>query len=146
MPERNKHIIYLDNVQPDDVGDAEGFLGVDIRWMITDSTMVTNHSTLFHVIFPKGAYHGPHIHRTTDELLYIVRGKAFKIVGGLECNLVPGAAVYIPKNVVHWMINNGDEDVEVVGFYPDVPNYAESEQVLLDRDEWEKYGFPKLKK
>ncbi len=143
MPERNEHIIYLDNLKPDDVGDAEGFAGVDIRWMITNETMKTNHSTLFHVIFPKGAYHGPHIHRKTDELLYIVRGRAYKMVADKECDLVAGSAVYIPKNVVHWMINNSDEDVEVVGFYPDVCNYADSEQVLLPRDEWYKYGFKK---
>jgi quercetin dioxygenase-like cupin family protein len=146
MPDRNKHIIYLDNLAPDDVGDAEGFAGVDIRWMITDATMGTNHSTLFHVIFPKGAYHGPHIHRQTDELLYIVRGRAFKWIDGVECNLIAGSAVYIPKNVVHWMRNEGDEDVEVVGFYPDVRNYADSEQVLLDRKEWDKYGFSKAHK
>jgi quercetin dioxygenase-like cupin family protein len=52
--------------------------------------------------------------------------------------------MYIPKNVIHWMRNDGDEDVEVVGFYPDVRNYADSEQVLLDMKEWDKYGFAKV--
>jgi quercetin dioxygenase-like cupin family protein len=144
MPERNKHIIYLDNLTPDDVGDEEGFRGVDIRWMITDATMGTNHSTMFHVIFPKGAYHGPHFHRKTDELLYTVRGRAFQWVNGVECIMTAGSAMYIPKNVIHWMRNDGDEDVEVVGFYPDVRNYADSEQVLLDMKEWDKYGFAKV--
>jgi len=103
MSERNKSIIYLDDIKPDDVGDAEGFLGVDIRWMITNSTMVTNHSTMFHVIFPKGAYHGPHIHRQTDELLNLVQGKAFQWLDGVERNMTVGSAMYIPKNVIHWI-------------------------------------------
>ena len=47
--------------------------------------------------------------------------------------------MYIPKNVIHWMRNDGDEVVEVIGFYPDVKNYAESDQILLPDPE--KYGF-----
>lgn len=143
MTKRNQHIIYLDDLNPDDVGDEEGFAGVDIRWMITDETMGTNRSTLFHVIFPKGAYHGPHYHLKTDELLYTVRGKAIQWVNGIRCEMTEGSAMYIPKNTVHWMRNYWDEEVEVVGIYPDVRNYAESEQVLLPEEEWAKYGFDK---
>jgi len=147
MSERNKYIIYLDNVAPDDVGDAEGFRGVDIRWMVTDGTMGTNHSTLFRVIFPAGAYHGPHYHTNTDELLYTVRGKAIQWVNGVECEMIAGSAMYIPKNTIHWQVNISDEPMEVVGFYPDVKNYADSNQILKDVSEWEKYGFPiKLRK
>ncbi len=139
MPERNAYTIYLDDVAPDDVGDTEGFRGVDIRWMVTDSTMDHPHSTLFHVIFPKGAFHKPHCHTKTDELLWIVRGKALQWVNGVMCELTPGCAQYIPKNVIHWMRNDSDEDVEVIGFYPDVKNYAESDQILLPDPE--KYEF-----
>jgi quercetin dioxygenase-like cupin family protein len=143
MNKSNKHIVYLNEIAPDDVGDAEGFLGVDIRWMITDGTVGTNHSTLFHVIFPKGAYHGPHYHTNTDELLFTVRGRAIQWVDGVKCEMTAGSAMYIPKNVVHWMCNYWDEEVEVVGFYPDVRNYAESNQVLKDISEWSKYNFRK---
>jgi quercetin dioxygenase-like cupin family protein len=139
MPERNPYIIYLNDVAPDDVGDAEGFRGVDIRWMITDGTFKNPHSTLFRVIFPKGAYHEPHYHTKTDELLWTVRGKALQWVNGVECEITAGSAMYIPKNVIHWMRNDGDEDVETIGFYPDVKNYAESDQILMPDPE--KYGF-----
>jgi hypothetical protein len=44
------------------------------------------------------------------------------------------------------MCNYWDEDMEVVGFYPDVRNYAESNQVLKDVSEWGKYDFSKTLK
>ncbi len=143
MSKRNKYIIYLDDVEPDDVGDAEGFQGVDIRWLITDGTMGTNHSTVFRVIFPPGAYHGPHYHTNTDEMVYTVRGRATQWVNGIECEMTPGSVLYIPKNTIHWQANYTDEDMENIGFYPDVPNYAASNQVLKDPSEWAKYGFTK---
>jgi quercetin dioxygenase-like cupin family protein len=136
---KSKYIISLNEVKPDDVGDAEGFRGVDIRWMITDETMASKHTTVFRVIFPKGAYHGPHWHTKTDELLYTARGHAIQWVNGEICHMLPGTFMVIPKNVVHWMRNDGDEDVEVIGIYPDVRNYAESDQRLADDPE--NYGF-----
>lgn len=139
MAKPKRYIISDSDVAPDDVGDAEGFRGVDIRWLITDGNFGTNHSTMFHVIFPKGAYHGPHWHSKTDELLFTVRGHAIQWVDGEICHMDPGTAMYIPKNVIHWMRNDGDEPVEVVGFYPDVRNYAESDQHLADNPEV--YGF-----
>jgi quercetin dioxygenase-like cupin family protein len=139
MPPRSKYIIALDEILPDDVGDAEGFRGVDIRWMITDATMGSKHATVFHVVFPKGAFHGPHWHTKTDELLYTVRGRAIQWVDGEICQMVPGTAMHIPMNTVHWMRNDGDEDVEVIGIYPDVHNYADSDQHLAEDPE--RYGF-----
>jgi mannose-6-phosphate isomerase-like protein (cupin superfamily) len=135
MAESNKYIISLNEVEPDDVGDEEGFLGVDIRWMITDETMPGSHSTVFRVIFPKGAHHGPHWHTKTDELLFTVRGQAIQWVNGVICHMKPGTAMYIPKNTIHWMRNDFDEDIEVIGIYPDVANYAESDQQLADNPE-----------
>jgi len=139
MAESKKFILSRDEIQPDDVGDEEGFQGVDIRWMITDETFPGAHSTLFRVIFPKGAYHGPHWHTNTDELLYTVRGHAIQWVDGVVCEMKPGTAMYIPKGIIHWMRNDSDEDVEVIGIYPDVPNYAASDQHLAEDPE--KYDF-----
>jgi mannose-6-phosphate isomerase-like protein (cupin superfamily) len=139
MERAKTYIISNDEIRPDDVGDAEGFRGVDIRWLITNGTVGTNHSTLFHVVFPTGAYHGPHWHNNTDELLFTVRGHAVQWVDGEICHMTPGTAMYIPKGVIHWMRNDGDEEVEVIGFYPDVRNYADSDQRLCE--EPEKYGF-----
>ena len=94
---------------------------------------------LFRVIFPKGAYHGPHYHTESDELLYALHGKAIQWVDGVEYIMTPGSAMIIPKNVVHWMRNDWDEHFEVVGIYPDVPNFFLTGQQVPE--DWENYGF-----
>ncbi len=134
-----KYFIHVDQVKPADLGDAEGFQGVDSRLVIADTTVGSEKSCLFRVIFPKGAYHGPHYHTQSDELLYALRGKAIQWVNGIQYIMTPGSAMIIPKNMVHWMRNDWDDQFEVVGIYPDVPNfYLTGQQVPED---WEKYGF-----
>jgi quercetin dioxygenase-like cupin family protein len=135
----SKYLIHVDQITPLDVGDAEGFQGVDSRLVIADTTVGSEKACLFRVIFPKGAYHGPHYHTESDELLYALHGKAIQWVDGVEYIMTPGAAMIIPKNVVHWMRNDWDENFEVVGIYPDVPNFSLTGQQVAE--DWENYGF-----
>ena len=134
-----KYIIHVDDVKPEDVGDEEGFQGVDSRLVIADKTVGSEKACLFRVIFPKGAFHGPHFHTESDELLYALRGKAIQWVDGVEYTMIAGSAMIIPKNVVHWMRNDWEEDFEVIGIYPDVPSfYLTGQQMPQD---WASYGF-----
>ena len=133
------YFISVDEVEPLDVGDEEGFQGVDSRLIISDRTMGSERACLFRAIFPKGAYHGPHWHTKSDELLYALRGKAIQWVEGMEYIMTPGTAMLIPKNVVHWMRNDWDEDFEVIGIYPEAPNFEETGQQVSD--DWEAFGF-----
>jgi quercetin dioxygenase-like cupin family protein len=134
-----RYFISVDEVEPLDVGDEEGFQGVDSRLVISDETMGSERSCLFRVIFPKGAYHGPHWHTKSDELLYALRGKAIQWVDGVDYIMTSGTAMLIPKNVVHWMRNDWDEEFEVIGIYPEVPNFEETDQQVSD--DWEAFGF-----
>lgn len=135
----SKYLISLEDVKPLDVGDQEGFRGVDSRLLISDETMGSDRSCLFRVVFPKGAYHGPHLHTESDELLFALRGKAIQWVKGVEYVMTPGTAMLIPKNVVHWMRNDWDEEFEVIGIYPDVPNFDKTGQQVME--DWDQYGF-----
>jgi len=134
-----KYFISVNDVKPLDVGDEEGFQGVDSRLVISDETMGSERACLFRVIFPKGAYHGPHWHTESDELLYALRGKAIQWVEGVAYIMTPGTAMLIPKNVVHWMRNDWDEEFEVIGIYPEVPNFDKTGQQVSD--DWETYDF-----
>jgi quercetin dioxygenase-like cupin family protein len=60
-------------------------------------------------------------------------------VDGVEYIMTPGSAMIIPKNVVHWMRNDWDENFEVIGIYPDVPNFSLTGQQVAE--DWENYGF-----
>lgn len=139
MTPLKRYIISVDEVQPLDVGDEEGFRGVDSRLVICDETMGSESSCLFRVIFPHGAYHGPHWHTKSDEMLYALRGKAVQWVDGVEYIMTPGTSMLIPKNVVHWMRNDWDEEFEVIGIYPDAPNFVATDQHVSD--DWAAYGF-----
>ncbi len=139
-----RYLISVDEVKPADVGGEEGFQGVDSRLVISDTTMGSETACLFRVIFPKGAYHGPHYHTKSDELLYALRGKAIQWVDGVEYIMTPGTAMLIPKNVVHWMRNDWDEDFEVVGIYPEVPSFYLTDQRVAE--DWLAYGFHKPEK
>lgn len=134
-----KYIIHVDDVKPEEVGDAEGFKGVDSRLVIADKTVGSEKACLFRVIFPRGAYHGPHYHTESDELLYALRGKAIQWVDGVEYTMTPGTAMIIPRNIVHWMRNDWDEEFEVIGIYPDVPSFYLTGQQVPEN--WEGYSF-----
>jgi quercetin dioxygenase-like cupin family protein len=134
-----KYLVHVDELKPLDVGDDEGFRGVDSRLVIANTTVGSEKACLFRVIFPKGAYHGPHLHTESDELLYALHGKAIQWVDGVEYVMIPGSSMIIPKNVIHWMRNDWEENFEVVGIYPDVPNFDLTGQQVVD--DWEKYGF-----
>ncbi len=139
MPPEKRFLISVEEVQPIDVGDEEGFRGVDSRLVICDQTMGSENACLFRVIFPKGAYHGPHYHTASDELLYALRGQAIQWVDGVAYVMTPGTAMLIPKNAVHWMRNDWDEDFEVIGIYPDATNFEATDQHLADDPA--RYGF-----
>ncbi|HOQ97267.1 MAG TPA: cupin domain-containing protein [Anaerolineae bacterium] len=139
MSSVRRYLISKDEVQPLDVGDEEGFRGVDSRLIVSDETMGSGRACLFRVIFPKGAYHGPHLHTESDELLYALRGKAIQWVDGVEYIMTAGTAMLIPKNVVHWMRNDWNEEFEVIGVYPEVPNFSKTGQQVPSH--WERFGF-----
>jgi quercetin dioxygenase-like cupin family protein len=139
MSQDARYLISVDDVEPIDVGDEEGFRGVDSRLLISDQTIGSAKSCLFRVIFPKGAYHGPHYHTESDELLFALRGKAIQWVDGKEYIMTPGTAMLIPKNMVHWMRNDWVEEFEVIGIYPDSPNFVATDQQIPEN--WEQFDF-----
>jgi len=139
VSQAKRYFISVDEVTPLDVGSEEGFQGVDSRLVISDQTMGSERSCLFRVVFPKGAYHGPHWHTKSDELLYALRGQAIQWIDGVEYTMTAGTAMLIPQNTIHWMRNDGEEDFEVIGIYPDAPNFDETDQHVSD--DWEAYDF-----
>jgi quercetin dioxygenase-like cupin family protein len=71
--------------------------------------------------------------------LYALCGTAIQWVDGIEYIMTPGTAMLIPKNVVRWMRNDWDEEFEVIGIYPEAPNFEETDQHVSD--DWEAFGF-----
>lgn len=125
-----KYRVSVDEVKPLDVGEEEGFRGVDSRLLISDETVGSESACLFRAVFPPGAYHGKHIHLKSDELLYGLSGWAKQGVGDTEYEIGPGVAMIIPRGEVHWMRNDSNEPFEVIGIYPDAVNFKDTDQRL----------------
>jgi mannose-6-phosphate isomerase-like protein (cupin superfamily) len=117
-------------VQPLDVGEEEGFKGVDSRLLVSDTSMGYEGACLFRAIFPPGGFHGPHLHTESDELLYCIEGEAVQAIEDVEYRMKPGDAMVIPRGVVHWMKNDGKSRFVVIGVYPTAANFDKTGQHL----------------
>lgn len=128
-----KYRVSVDEIKPLDVGEEEGFRGVDSRLLISDETVGSESACLFRAIFPSGAYHGKHVHLKSDELLYGLSGRALQGIGDTEYEIGPGVAMIIPRGEVHWLRNDFGEPFEAIGIYPDALNFEDTDQHLVDK-------------
>jgi len=126
-----KYLISADKIKPLNVGEEEGFKGVDSRLLICDETVGDTTSCLFRAVFPPGAYHGNHVHSKSDELLFCISGKAIQVIENTEYRMKPGDAMIIPKGKAHWMKNDGDKPFIAIGIYPNAVNFEDSGQYLI---------------
>lgn len=97
-------------------GMGEDYSGVTSRVLIDGES-----GCMFRGTFQPGGYHARHIHKDSDEFVYIIScGKALKGLGDEIYEMEPGMCFYVPKNTVHWMKNLDETTpIEVVGVFPD---------------------------
>jgi quercetin dioxygenase-like cupin family protein len=126
-----QYLVSTGEVEPLNVGEAEGFRGVDSRLLISDGTVSETNSCLFRAVFPPGGYHGNHLHRKSDEILFCISGEATQAIGGVQYRMRANDAVFIPRGVPHWMKNDGEQPFVVIGFYPQAKNFDDTLQELV---------------
>ncbi|HLH68577.1 MAG TPA: cupin domain-containing protein [Candidatus Dormibacteraeota bacterium] len=119
-------LIHVDDVPPAPVRAEEGWHGLDIRFLVGEDRGAVRSACLFRTLFPAGAAHQPHRHPHADEVLYVVRGRATVGAEGEEREVPAGTAQFVPAGAVHWLRNQGQETVEVVGAYLGVGSLAEA--------------------
>jgi len=56
----------------------------------------------------------PHRHEHEEELYYVIEGSGLWRIGDEEFLGKPGAALYVPPNTEHSMVNNGDGKLKIV--------------------------------
>ena len=64
------------------------------------------------VSFPPGQDSLPHTHQIEEEVLYVVQGRGALVCDGVACPLEPGAFVFIPPGVEHYVRNDGTEPIK----------------------------------
>lgn len=138
-----KYRVSVDDVKPAASAKSEiGFANMDIRFLITDKICGAEELSLFRTVFPPGfSAHQKHYHVGIEEVIFGIRGRG---VVGIEhekskveeYEILPGVAVFIPKNAVHWFRNpDPEEEVEICGVYsaPDAGDYRAEDYVYIGK-------------
>ncbi len=73
--------------------------------------------TLGRVLIRRGHKNPRHTHNTTEEVLYLMRGRLRHTLGGEEYVLEAGDTLRIPPGVYHDAENIGEEDADMVVVY-----------------------------
>jgi mannose-6-phosphate isomerase-like protein (cupin superfamily) len=64
------------------------------------------------VSFPANSDSDPHMHAVEEEILYVIEGEGALVCDGVERPLEPGAYVFVPPGVEHFVRNSGNEPIK----------------------------------
>jgi oxalate decarboxylase/phosphoglucose isomerase-like protein (cupin superfamily) len=113
----------------------DGWIGMDVRWLLTRSTVGAEHSVFGITEFPVGSKHDIHRHPHAEEWQYLVSGHGIARVGDVDVEHGPGEVVFVPKNDYHGFENTGDEPVVMLWGYAGAASLEEAGYIRLVDDE-----------
>ncbi|MDO5295323.1 MAG: cupin domain-containing protein [bacterium] len=71
-------------------------------------------------IRPKSSI-GKHLHRTSNDINFVISGQGLAICGESEETLSPGVCHYCPKGSEHSIVNTGTEDLVLFTVVQELP-------------------------
>src|SRR5439155_1375433 len=104
----------------------EGWMDMDVRWLLTRDTVGAEHSVFGITVFPPGAKHDIHRHPNAEEFEYLVSGHGIARVGDADVELGPGEVVFVPTNDYHGFENTGDEPAFMIWGYAGAASLVEA--------------------
>jgi quercetin dioxygenase-like cupin family protein len=72
---------------------------------------------------PPGHKFPKHLHPSSDDVIYVLKGRATFTVGGERMELSAGELVVIPEGVPHSALNPASEDAEMLVFQSPMPKF-----------------------
>jgi quercetin dioxygenase-like cupin family protein len=94
-----------------------GWVDMDVRWLVTESSVGAEQTVFGVTMFPPGARHEIHRHPNAEEVEYLVSGTGIAYVDDDEIELGPGEAVFVPRNAYHGFANTSDAEVVMCWTY-----------------------------
>lgn len=88
--------------------------GSEIRPLIDRTTSGIELCSLAEEVLPVGAAVGRHHHLETEEVYYILSGSGTMQVGDETRAVGSGDAIYIPRNHLHMLTNDGNEPMKLL--------------------------------
>jgi quercetin dioxygenase-like cupin family protein len=108
-------------------------------WPVHGGNGATDSALTYFEIDP-GNHIGPHEHDCGETVL-LLKGRALAVVDADERAISPGDVVHVPAGVTHDVFNEGEDTLELVGFFarPEVTTIFEHVQMP---DETKELGTP----
>jgi len=125
------------NATPSDVAlrAEDGWVDMDVRWLLTRESVGSEHSVLGITVFPPGSKHDIHRHPNAEEFEYLVSGRGIARVGDADVELGPGEVVFVPKDDYHGFENTGDEPVFMIWGYAGAASLDEAGYIRYADDQ-----------
>lgn len=93
--------------------EARGWVGMDVKWLISAPTVGAEKTVVGRTVFPPGAKHELHRHPHAEEWEFVLQGEGIKHVGGDAIRVREGEVVFVPQDVYHGLENASETDLLV---------------------------------
>jgi putative monooxygenase len=93
---------------------ADNRRGGDVRTLLSPKTVGSSSGFMGVATIPGGDWISEHYHPYSEEFIYVVRGRLTARLDGEAHQVDSGQALYIPINVKHRLMNEGDEEAFIV--------------------------------
>ena len=103
--------------------------GSEIRELLAHRNSCIEKQSLAEARLPPGGSTTPHYHRRTEEIYYILEGRAKMRIGQELREVGPGDAIAIPPGAEHQITNTGDATLRFLCCC--APAYEHEDTVLL---------------
>lgn len=118
-------------VEEVDRASAHIFPWGSIQWLVSDKRFDGCELTLGHVEIEPGQKNVLHVHPNCDEALYLLEGELLHSVGDERHRMLPGTAIFIPRNVPHDAVNVGGVVARMVVAY----SSGDRQTIMLEEGE-----------
>ena len=93
---------------------ADSRRGGDVRTLLSPKTVGSTSGFMGVATIPPGDWISEHYHPYSEEFIYVCRGSLTARLDGEAQQVGAGEALYIPINVKHRLMNEGEEDAFIV--------------------------------
>jgi quercetin dioxygenase-like cupin family protein len=117
-----------------DLKAGDGWLQMDVKLLVTDSHLGSKYTTVGRTVFPPGgsSQHALHKHNNAEEIIIVLAGQGYSIIGEDKILVKPGDVCYIPPGVAHGFANeSSNEPCEIIFIYGGAPSVEKSGYELV---------------